>query len=326
MRVLFVTDSYPPAPDGHAVAVKWWQEHLENAGYEVLISTPQRPRLWGPRPDIIFLHGYGLRAALTVALLPGVPIVSFVHRHTYKDIPRLLRSVPWLVPLATRIVYHRQQRFLQYSTHIVTPSAFAANLTVEMAPSVPVTVLPTGVDDEFLAAAGTATPAPDPVVLYLGRRTPEKEFEQFIAAALREPEWHWRAVGSAGPHDQVAREAGITLLPNTSREGVIAELQRSGVLLFPSRIETQGLVATEALTIGVPVVAPVGSAQAEQIVPGVNGELYDPAGGADAMCRAVRGALALGVVRPRVEVPGVPEVVFELGEIFREVVGEAVGV
>ena len=317
MRILLVTDSYPPAPDGHAVAARWWEQQLREAGHEVLLSTPARPRLWGPRPDIIFLHGYGLRAAATIALLPGVPIVSFVHRHTYKDIPQLLRTRPALVPLATRYVYARQRRFLHYSAHIFVPSEFAARLTRAMAPQVPITVLPTGVGAAFRAAAGTATPPAHPTVLYLGRRTAEKEFVHVINAAVHEPSWHWHAIGSPGPDDAAARAAGVVLSPNVTQGGVIHALQQASVLLFPSQIETQGLVATEALTIGVPVVAPAGSAQAEQITPGVNGEWFDPAAGPEAVCAALTRAIELGVVCPNPHLLGDNEVIAEASEIFQ---------
>lgn len=317
MRILLVTDSYPPAADGHAVAVRWWEQQLAHAGHEVLLSTPARPRLWGPKPDVLFVHGYGVRAALPIALLPQVPIVSFVHRHTYKDIPQLLARFPWLVPTASCYVYNRQQRFLQYSQHIIVPSQFAADLTALMAPHLPITVLPTGVDEAFLHAAGSATPPATPTVLYLGRRTAEKEFTQFISAANTEPAWKWHALGSAGPNDAQAQEAGITLAPNTNRAGVIRALQKASVLLFPSRIETQGLVATEALTIGVPVVAPEGSAQAEQITPGINGALYDPAAGPEAIRNALQSAIQLGVVAPNAHAPTAHDVVASALRIFR---------
>lgn len=290
MRILIVTDTYPPAQDGHAVSVSWWERHLSKAGIDVVVSTPNRMKLFPKNIDVVFLHGYGLRAAAVIATVPDVPIVSFVHRITYLDVPEILPRVPWLQTAATQYLHSRQQRFLRYSAHVVAPSEHTAQFVRQMAPDVPVSVIPTGVHEAFYDACGTANHTGRPVVLYLGRRSRDKGFADLVPLATQQPGWTWSAIGAAGPDDDAARAAGFELFPHTDQANVIANLQRASVLVLPSTRETQGLVATEALTVGVPVVAPSGSAQAEVIIPGENGETYEHNG----LLEAITRAMALG--------------------------------
>lgn len=273
MHVLIITDSYPPQRDGHAVSVTWWEEILRTSGMHVTVSTPRRVRL-REQPDVLFVHGYGLRAALVIARYPGVPIVSFVHRHAYLDVPFLFPRVPALHTFLATWLYRRQQRFLEYSAHVLAPSQRTASITQAMVPRTPVSVAVTGVGHEFRDAAGTAQPVTPPTVLYVGRRSSDKNFARLISVAHAAPSWNWHAIGAPGPDDDAARTAGFTLTDHLPVSEVIPAIAQASAVVLPSEFETQGLAALEALTVGVPVVAPTRSAQAEQIIPGTTGETY----------------------------------------------------
>lgn len=299
MHLLIVTDSYPPHLDGHAVSVAWWEQTLRTAGWRVTVSSPQHLRL-RERPDVLFVHGYGLRTAAVVAAYPGVPIVSFVHRHAYLDVPDLFPRTPRVHPLISTWLYRRQQRFLEYSTHIFTPSERTARITRAMVPGIPVSVAITGVGSEFHAAAGTARPAQPPIALYVGRRSPDKNFTRLISLAQSTPQWHWHAIGAPGPDDVAATQAGFTLRGHVTPQEVIAALSEASVLLLPSEQETQGLAALEALTIGVPVVAPEGSAQAELLTPAQTGGTYANDATDAEIVRVIEQAMALA---PLAEAP-----------------------
>lgn len=292
MRILIITDSYPPQPDGHAASVAWWEQSLRTSGAHVTVSTPRRMRL-REHPDVLFVHGYGLRTAAVIAAYPRVPIVSFVHRHAYLDVPLLFPQLPrFHAPLATWL-YQRQQRFLEYSAHILTPSERTASITRAMVPATPISVATTGVAPAFNAGANSAQPTTPPTVLYIGRRSADKNFARLVPLAARTPQWKWHAIGAPGPDDAAARDAGIVLTDHLPTAEVIPAIARASALVLPSEFETQGLAALEALTIGVPVVAPAGSAQAEQLRPGTTGETYATDATDEEIITAIERAIAL---------------------------------
>lgn len=296
MHVLIVTDSYPPQPDGHAVSVAWWEQALRSAGHSVSVSTPRQLRL-REQPDVLFVHGYGLRTAAVIAAYPRAPIVSFVHRHAYLDVPFLFPRISWLHTWLAARLYQRQKRFLEYSAHVFAPSERTAHITRAMTSRVPISVAITGVGPLFRAAAGTARPITPPKVLYVGRRSPDKNFTSLIPLAARRPDWQWHAIGAAGPDDDAAADAGFILTGHLSPAEVVGTIQEASVLLLPSEQETQGLAALEALTIGVPVVAPAGSAQAELIAVGESGETYEYGAPAEAVIGAIERAMTLAPLR-----------------------------
>lgn len=122
---------------------------------------------------------------------------------------------------------------------------------------------------------------------FIGRLTTEKGVA-VLAAALQDGEIGLTALG-AGPMDTVLRQASplVELLPWGDAAGVLALLERSRALVFPSLWpETQGLVVSEALARGVPVIASRATGAAEQIER-TGGGLLVPPGDAAALRAAM---------------------------------------
>lgn len=139
---------------------------------------------------------------------------------------------------------------------------------------------------------------PDNAVVlgHAGRLAPEKNLEFLTDAALRlvaaEPDRHFLVVG-AGPSDVAMRRAfeAAGLADRLHVTGVVVRERlrdayaAMNLFLFASLSETQGMVLTEAMAAGVPVVALDAPGAREVVIDGVNGRLL--ADGADA------GAFAL---------------------------------
>jgi hypothetical protein len=145
-----------------------------------------------------------------------------------------------------------------------------------------VSVVPNAVDVAAFHAAPLAARAPE-ALLWVGSRRPSKGIEMLLRAfaLVREarPRATLRLIGSA-PHpadDEAWRDmAGrlgirdaVAVEPVTDRAGVAAAMARASVFVHPSRRETFGVVAVEALAAGLPVVA-TGTAVARILEPDVD--------------------------------------------------------
>ena len=111
-------------------------------------------------------------------------------------------------------------------------------------------------------------PDDPPHVLFVGRLSPEKGIDEFLAATEGLP----RVIVGAGPVD-VPESVGFV---PPSELGLYYE--RAAVVCVPSRREGYGMVAREAMAYGRPVVAtPIGGL-ADAMEDGVTGVLVEPDG------------------------------------------------
>ncbi len=173
-------------------------------------------------------------------------------------------------------------------------------------------VSPPGVDhavfhpgDQRAARAALGLPADGRLVAFVGRIQPLKGADTALAAfalvANRLPDSRLLVVGGpSGPQGMSEMEflrAGIATaglegrvllhdpLPHRS---VAAAYQAADVVLVPSRSESFGLVAAEAQSCGIPVVASAVGGLAHAVADGESGLLvsgWDPPDYADALCR-----------------------------------------
>ncbi|PWU66867.1 glycosyltransferase family 4 protein [Gracilibacillus dipsosauri] len=117
------------------------------------------------------------------------------------------------------------------------------------------------------------------LLLYVGRLAPEKEIEKIKHVLEASSEFVLAIVGD-GPHRSSLERhfAGTnTVFTGFLHGQALAEAYASSdVFVFPSTTETLGLVITEAMASGLPIVAAKSGPTCEQISDGQTGLLYDP--------------------------------------------------
>lgn len=291
-RVLVVAPEFADRPqdEPHVVRIPAIQNFNGSDFSAVLpVSGLLTEALDAFRPDLVHSHHPYLlgMTALRVARYRGLPLV-FTHHTLYEQ---YTHYVPVDSPALRRFVIELATRYANLCDQVFAPSESIAALLRERGVEAPIAVVPTGVNLERFAQGDAAgfrgrMGIPDNafVVGHLGRLAPEKNLvflAEAVAAFLKTaPRAHFLLVGKG------SSEADIRAI--FEREGLSERLHVAGILeppqladayhamdvfAFASRSETQGMVLTEAMAAGVPVVGLDASGVREVVRDGRNGRL-----------------------------------------------------
>jgi glycosyltransferase involved in cell wall biosynthesis len=207
--------------------------------------------------------------AVRIARHRGLPLV-FTHHTLYE---RYTHYVPGDSPALKRFAIELATRYANLSDQVFAPSESIRDLLQQRGVTTPIAVVPTGVRPEHFAHGDGAAfrsrmgiPEGAFVVGHLGRLAPEKNLE-FLAGAIadfigRHPQAHCLIIGS-GPSEasvrdlfaRAGREASLHIAGILQQQELADALQAMDVFAFASTSETQGMVLTEAMAAGLPVVA-----------------------------------------------------------------------
>ena len=222
-------------------------------------------------PDIVHAHHPFLlgEAAARVAAARNKPLV-FTHHTMYE---RYTHYVPGDSPRMARFVTRLATGYANLCDRVFAPSQSVAATLRQRGVLTPIDVVPTGVYVEQFAAGNRsgfreAAGIPDDafVIGHLGRLAPEKNLD-FLAEAVvrvlrRYPHVHFLVVGS-GPSEESLRtkcrkakvEDRLRLVGSKSGQDLVDAYHAMDLFAFASQSETQGMVLTEAMAAGLPVVA-----------------------------------------------------------------------
>jgi 1,2-diacylglycerol 3-alpha-glucosyltransferase len=239
------------------------------------------------RPDIIHAHHpfFMGNTALRMARSREVPLV-FTH-HTMWDQYTHYTAVD--TPATARFVGALTAGYANLCDAVIAPSRGVAILLRERDVSTRIEIIPTGVDvSKFSHGDGAGfrkqhgIPTTALVIGYVGRLQPEKNLAFLAESVARfmtdESRAHFLAIGS-GPSSEEIRAAMAQAgcedrlhLPGVCQDqDLIDGFHAMDVFAFASRTETQGMVLTEAMAAGKPVIA--------LDAPGVNDVVRDRANG-----------------------------------------------
>jgi len=306
VRVALFTNNYLPFCGGVTISVETLRQGLEARGHTAWVFAPRFTGCPPDRPRIIRYPS--VPAATYPDFCLAVPYSRRItHQVRTLDFDVFHAHHPFLLGPAARRLARRQRRPVVFTYHtryekyahyvpltrrlvetaaIRLSTRFAVAADAVIAPSqvirddlrargvsVPIAVIPTGVDLERFrpdaaAAARTALglPGRGPVLLYVGRLDPEKSvgrvllaFER-IAAVVADA--RLVVVGQGTEGERLRRQARrlmaaerITFRGGCAHEALPAYYQAADLFVFASETETQGLVLAEAAASGLPSVA-----------------------------------------------------------------------
>jgi glycosyltransferase involved in cell wall biosynthesis len=241
------------------------------------------------RPDIIHSHYPFFMGDFAVRLSREyhVPLVFSYHimfEHYTHYLPIHNEGIKrFLITLAAG--------YADMSQQVIAPSQSVKDILIKRRIKSPITVVPTGIDVKAFAKGSSKSirqknkiPADALVIGHVSRLAPEKNLD-FMTAALvellkKDRRVHVLMVGR-GPSVPMIRntfkQAGLSkrlhLTGYLDGQNLIDAYHAMDVFAFASLSETQGIVLTEALAAGVPVVAIDAPGVREVIKNRVNGRL-----------------------------------------------------
>ncbi|MFB6117579.1 glycosyltransferase [Halosegnis sp.] len=300
MHVVYPASSHEPADAEHPVRSLTFPFYREfNA------ALPQIPSgLDGV--EVVHAHTpftLGL-AARRLAGRQNLPLVASYHTPTAEYADYLAGGV--ISRAIERVAGRYEQWFLNRVDAVVVPSEPTREHLRELGVTAPVEIVPNGVDTERFQPVGPDERAAfrerhdlpkGPLVGYTGRHGYEKELDAILEVA---PEINATVVfagdgpARSGLEARAERiDADVRFLGFLDRAELPAFYATLDAFLFPSPVETQGLVALEANACGTPVVGVNAGALADTVVDGETGYHYER-GDTDGFRAGIEQALADG--------------------------------
>lgn len=329
-RVLVVAPEFPNTPEHEVVVVRIPAIQNFNAS-DFSVALPfykgLTERLDDFRPDIIhsqhpFLLGM---TAVRIARYRKLPLV-FTHHTLYEQ---YTHYVPADSPILKRFVIELATRYANLADQVFAPSDSIRDLLIQRGVTTPILVVPTGVQVKNFAHGNGRDfrtkyeiPGDAFVVGHLGRLAPEKNLE-FLAKSVAEfMKSHDRAfflVIGAGPFEQsiqdIFSQAGLddrlVLGGVLEHEQLADALNAMNVFAFSSKSETQGMVITEAMAAGVPVIALDAPGVREVVQDKRNGRLLKKE-----TIKAFSGALQWMASRPQAQIQDLVQSARDTAEAF----------
>lgn len=313
-EVLVVCPQFEGAPAGEAGVLRVPAlQNFNGSDFSVVLTVPRslRTAIEDFGPDILHSHHPFLLGSTAVRLARALdrPLV-FTHHTMYEQ---YTHYVPGDSQAMRRFVIHLSTNYANLSDEVFAPSESIAEILRKRAVRVPIRVVPTGVRlADYAAGCGSGSgfrrimgiPEDAFVIGHVGRLAAEKNLG-FLGAALAGalaamPSAHALLVGQ-GPEGDTLRAAfaaaGVSGRAHFAgllqHRFLVSAYKAMDVFAFASRSETQGMVVSEAMAAGVPVVALDAPGVREVVRDGVNGRLLPEDAPAAAFAAAV-GAIFTG--------------------------------
>ena len=272
-KILLVTDAWEPQVNGVVRVLQALLPLVEARGYEVTVIEPGqfktlsmplypeiRLALFSRRriekiidelqPDAVCLVTEGPLgwAARSVCIELKIPFTTWYHSHFQLYVDMRLRGL-------LRPVYALIRRFHSVAARTMI-STESLKRELESAGFKNLVVMPLGVDAKLF----TRNPVPPlpllqkPVFVYFSRLAPEKNPEEFLKLDLPGTKL---VIGDGPDREKLEEKYGTKnkFVGYKHGQELVNWLSLADVFVFPSRTETFGLVALEALACGIPVAA-----------------------------------------------------------------------
>ncbi len=262
-------------------------------GSDFSVRVPVPGILGGPLdefcPDIVHAHHPYLMGdtAQRIAAARNLPLV-FTH-HTMYEL--YTHYVPASAPALARFVKVLATGYANLCDQVIAPSESTARILKRRGVQTPIAVVPTGVElREYAKGNGRAfrkargIPGNAFLVGHVGRLAPEKNLAFLARAVARylkgSPRARFLVVGG-GPSEQEMRDLfqrrgladRLHFVGSLEGRDLVDAYHAMDVFAFASRSETQGMVLTEAMAAGIPVVALAAPGAREVVKDELNGRL-----------------------------------------------------
>ncbi|MFP3983747.1 MAG: glycosyltransferase [Desulfurivibrionaceae bacterium] len=291
-RVMVVAPEFEGTPEKEEDVVRIPAiQNFNGSDFSVRLPIPWglNRRLEKFQPDIVHSHHPFLLGdtALRVRNHFVIPIV-FTNHTRYEQYSHY---VPLDSPLLKRFIIKLAVGYCNLVDHIFAPSESIAQLLRSREVKTPIDIVPTGVDvDYFAEGDGKAcrhragVPEEAFVVGHVGRLAQEKNLlflAKCVLKFMKDNENTWFLIAGKGPEERPIKalfagagmEHRLVHLGKLQGRELTDFYHAMDVFAFASQSETQGMVLTEAMSAGKPVVAVDASGVREVVRDRENGRL-----------------------------------------------------
>ena len=205
----------------------------------------------------------------------SLPVVATLHHSVhdpklrpYKGLLRALYHQYWIAP--------NERRVMRQAARVTAVSQFVADMAKQTLCDVPIQVIYNGIDTDLFCPGNRVRQKNEPFrLLYVGSWMSRKGVDLLspIMRELGEGFELYYTGGAAAEKDKKTMPNNMHDLGRLNQQEVVEVMQKSDVFLFPSRSEGHPLVAIEAMSCGLPVIAFKGTAVEEIIDHKINGYL-----------------------------------------------------
>ncbi len=266
-------------------------QNFNGSDFSVRLPIPALlfPALEKFKPDVVHAHHPFLLGdtALRIAALHQIPHI-FTHHTLYEQ---YTHYVPGDSSAMKRFVMELSTGYANLCDAVIAPSESVASTLQKRGVTTPIAVIPTGIGKEWFfqkdrqrCKQEMGLPAKAFVIGHVGRLAPEKNLDFLCDAVIdfmrQHPESHFLLVGHGPLEDHISANfeaAGLAQryhpIGEVGPEKLVIAYQAMDAFLFSSQSETQGMVLTEAMAGGTPVVAIDASGVREVVQDCVNGRL-----------------------------------------------------
>lgn len=305
-RVLVVAPEFPGTPDqeeGVERVVALQRFGGSDFSMPLPLNWPLSEVIEEFAPDLVHTHHPFLLGdtALRVAAIYQIPIIFTYHTRYELYGHYIAQDSDWL----KRLVLSLAHGYCDLCDHVIAPSQSIVDHLRLNGVKAPITVVPTGID-LYAFASGKRDRARDRwklaldafVVGHIGRLAPEKNLDILIQALVdllqRQPNAAALITGDGAyraPMEQAFVDTGldhrVRFTGVLTGEALWDAYAAQDLFAFSSVSETQGLVLTEAMAAGVPVVALDAPGVREVVDDGINGRLLPQSTTAPALADAL---------------------------------------
>ncbi|NET57447.1 MAG: glycosyltransferase family 1 protein [Symploca sp. SIO2E6] len=318
MHIALFTETFLPKVDGIVTRLRHTVEHLQRNGDQVLIVSPDGGLKEYKGAKIYGVSGFPLpmypelklalpRPSIGIALEKFQPDLIHVVNPAILGLAGLYYAKMMHIPLVASYHTHLPQYLQHYGLGMLEPVMWElikaahnqAQLNLCTSTAMVEELKEHGVErlDLWQRGVDTETFQPElaslemrshlsqghpesPLLLYVGRLSPEKEIERIKPVLEAIPSARLALVGD-GPHRSTLEkhfaDTPTHFVGYLTGKPLGSAFASADAFIFPSRTETLGLVLLEAMAAGCPVVAARSGGIPDIVTDGVNGYLFEPA-------------------------------------------------